>query len=137
MISAAILFVRGSKQTGRADMDMGFTEAVGTCFAKYATFSGRAVRSEFWYWVLFTVIASIVLVLIPLPLIGSLNGSETLGWAFDLATILPYIAVTARRLHDVDRSGWWQLLIFVPVVGTYILLVWLCKPGTAGANRFG
>jgi uncharacterized membrane protein YhaH (DUF805 family) len=114
---------------------VGFTEAVSTCFAKYATFSGRAERPEYWYWVLFNVLVGIVLSLI--QLIVSHTSGQVLGVVFDLATILPSIAVVARRLHDTDHSGWWQLLAFVPMIGWIILIVWLCRSGTPGGNRFG
>ena len=60
-----------------------------------------------------------------------------LGMVFALAVFLPSIAVTARRLHDIDKSGWWMLLLFVPLVGWIIVLVWMCTKGTLGPNRFG
>ena len=63
--------------------------------------------------------------------------NEILSALFGLATLLPYIAVTARRLHDTDRSGWWQLLGLIPIIGWLILLVWLIRPGAKGRNRFG
>jgi uncharacterized membrane protein YhaH (DUF805 family) len=85
--------------------------------------------------VLFCIIAGIVFWFIGVVI--SHLGGAVLGWIFDLATIVPSIAVAARRLHDTDRTGWWQLLGFVPVIGWIILLVWLCQPGTAGGNRFG
>jgi uncharacterized membrane protein YhaH (DUF805 family) len=114
---------------------MGFGDAINTCFGKYATFTGRAVRSEFWFWVLFTLIVLIVLNIIQFT-VSSIGGS-VLQLLFELATLIPSIAVAARRLHDTDRSGWWQLLAFIPIVGFIILLVWYCQPGTPGANRFG
>ena len=114
---------------------MGFGDAINTVFGKYATFSGRAVRSEYWFWVLFTVIVLIVLNLIQFTV--SETGGSVLQLLFELATIIPSIAVACRRLHDTDRSGWWQLLAFIPIVGFIILLVWYCQPGTQGANRFG
>jgi uncharacterized membrane protein YhaH (DUF805 family) len=114
---------------------MGFGDAISTGFGKYATFSGRAVRSEYWFWVLFTVIVLIVLNIIQFTV--SAVGGSVLQLLFELATIIPSIAVAARRLHDIDRSGWWQLLAFIPIVGFIILLVWYCQPGTPGANRFG
>lgn len=114
---------------------MGFGDAISTCFAKYATFTGRASQPEYWYWVVFGVIAAIVFAIIQIAI--SFRGGQVLGWLFDLATIVPSIAVAARRLHDTDRSGWWQLLAFVPVVGWIILLVWFCQTGTRGSNRFG
>ena len=114
---------------------MGFGDAISSCFSKYATFTGRAERSEYWYWVLFGTIGGVVFAIISV-LISHIGGA-VLGWVFDLATIIPTIAVAARRLHDTDRSGWWQLLGFVPVVGWIILLVWFSQPGAPGANRFG
>lgn len=114
---------------------MGFAGAIRTCFAKYVTFSGRAARPEYWYWVLFGVLVSIVLAIVDFAVIGAQVG--ILHDLFSLATILPSIAVATRRLHDIDRSGWWQLLFFVPLVGAIILIVWLCRRGTLGANSFG
>jgi uncharacterized membrane protein YhaH (DUF805 family) len=106
---------------------MRFTDAVQTCFNKYVDFQGRASRSEFWYWSLFSVIGSLVA--------GVLG--DRLSLAFLLATLLPYIAVTTRRLHDVDRGGWAQLIGLIPLVGWIVVLVWLVRPGTSGPNRFG
>ena len=97
---------------------MSFIDAVKTCFAKYADFDGCASRPEFWWWVLFTSIAALAL--------RSL--SYSLSGAFSLATLLPSIAVTARRLHDTDRSGWWQLLYFLPVIGWLILIFFCVEP---------
>jgi uncharacterized membrane protein YhaH (DUF805 family) len=114
---------------------MGFGEAINTCFAKYATFSGRAARPEYWYWVLFTLLAGLVFVVIKLRVWE--EGGEVLTFIFDIATIIPSIAVAARRLHDTDRSGWWQLLAFVPIIGWILLLIWMCQRGTPDSNRFG
>lgn len=114
---------------------MGFGEAISTCSSKYTTFSGRAARPEYWYWVLFTVIAGIVFIVIQYAI--SVTGGQVLSWIFDLATIIPSIAVAARRLHDTDRSGWWQLLVLIPIIGWILLLVWFCQPGTQDTNRFG
>lgn len=113
---------------------MGFGDAISTGFGKYATFNGRAVRSRYWFWVLFTVIVLIILNIIRFTV--SAVGGSALQLLFELATLLPSIAVAARRLHDTDRSGWWQLLAFVPIVGFIILLVRDRQPGTPGANRF-
>jgi uncharacterized membrane protein YhaH (DUF805 family) len=114
---------------------VGFTEAVRTGFAKYAAFTGRAARPEYWYWALFVFVVSIVLAIIDGLLFDS--GIRVLQSLFDLAVLLPGIAVAVRRLHDIDRSGWWLLLGFLPVVGAIILLIWFCLPGTPGRNRFG
>ena len=89
---------------------MTFPNAVKTCLRKYGDFSGRATRAEFWWWTLFTVLASIALSIVD-SFIGAIAGSEhgPFETLFALATLLPGIAVTARRLHDIGRTGWWQL----------------------------
>jgi uncharacterized membrane protein YhaH (DUF805 family) len=102
-----------------------FIDAVTTCFTKYADFNGCTSRSEFWWWILFTSIAALVL----RPISYHLSAS------FSLATFLPSIAVTARRLHDTDRSGWWQLLYFLPVIGWIILILFCVEAGKP--NRYG
>lgn len=104
---------------------MTFSESIGTCFSKYAVFNGRASRSEYWWWALFTFLASL----------ASGIASETLSALFSLAILLPSLAVGARRLHDTDRSGWFLLLWFVPIVGWIILLVWAAQEGKE-PNRF-
>lgn len=104
---------------------MNFAESIATCFRKYVDFNGCAGRPEFWYWVLFTIIASVAL--------GTI--SENLASAFSLATFLPSIAVAARRLHDTDRSGWWQLVGLVPVIGWILMIVW-CAQEQKRPSRF-
>lgn len=113
---------------------MNFTEAIQAVFKKYAVFSGRSRRSEYWYWTLFTLIAGIVLSLID----SAVSGSHTfvLQAIFGLVTFMPGLAVSIRRLHDVDRSGWWMLIWFT-LVGIIFLIYWYCKAGTSGDNRFG
>lgn len=98
---------------------MSFADAIRTCFAKYADFSGRASRPEFWWWALFSLLASMVL--------GAI--SQWLSVLFFLATLVPYLAVTARRLHDTGRSGWMQLIGLIPLIGLIIMIVWLAQPG--------
>lgn len=114
---------------------MGFSEAVSTCFAKYATFQGRAMRPEYWWFVLFTFLVHLGLSVIAMVALGML--AMVLKLLFSLAVLLPSIAVGARRLHDIDRTGWWLLIGLVPVIGWIVLIVWFCTPGTRGANRFG
>jgi uncharacterized membrane protein YhaH (DUF805 family) len=104
---------------------MTFIDAVKICFAKYADFNGCASRPEFWWWVLFTIIASIAL----------RSASYSLAALFSVATFLPTVAVTARRLHDTDRSGWLQLLWLIPLIGWIILVIWCAEPGKP--NRYG
>ena len=116
---------------------MGFKDAISYSFRNYVGFSGRAARSEYWYWVLFILLLQIVAWLIDMTLFGfNTTGVNPIGVIVSLATFLPTLAVSARRLHDIDRSGWWALLIFT-VIGYIVLLYWACLRGTVGANRFG
>lgn len=116
---------------------MDFQTAVRTCFQKYVTFSGRAARSEFWWFTLFIFIASIVLGLIDGILVGFDNPLSPLSNLFALATFLPGLAVTSRRLHDYDKSAWWMLLILIPIIGWLVLLYWEVQKGTDGPNQYG
>ncbi|MEC5160793.1 uncharacterized membrane protein YhaH (DUF805 family) [Janthinobacterium sp. CG_23.3] len=103
---------------------MTLSESIRTCFTKYADFTGRASRSEFWWWFLFTFLTSAALSVV----------SDKLSAVFSIATLLPAIAVAARRLHDTDHSGWWQLLWFLPIIGWIVLLVWWVQEGKASAR---
>jgi uncharacterized membrane protein YhaH (DUF805 family) len=115
---------------------MNFDQAITAGFQNYVNFSGRAIRSEFWYWFLFVVLVVIASSVIDAVLFSELELSPISTLA-GLALILPGIAISIRRLHDLDRSGWWYLLVFVPLVGGIILLIWNCMRGTVGPNRFG
>jgi uncharacterized membrane protein YhaH (DUF805 family) len=112
---------------------MGFADAVRTCLTNYATFQGRAVRSEYWYFILFIFIVEIVTYLIDFTIIGY----PVLYTIAMIGLILPSLAAGVRRLHDTDRSGWWLLISFVPLIGTILLIVWFCTRGTDSPNRFG
>ena len=105
---------------------------------KYAVFSGRSRRKEYWYFVLFNLIVSLVLSAID-ALLGTFSSSNVglLGGIYGLAVLIPSIAVSVRRLHDIDRTGWWVLIGLVPVIGTIVLLVFAVSDGTPGSNRFG
>jgi uncharacterized membrane protein YhaH (DUF805 family) len=116
---------------------MGFTDAIKTGFQKYIGFSGRAARSEYWYWTLFIYLLCLVAVLMDLTVFSfNTTGVPIMIVLAILATLLPSLAVSARRLHDIDRSGWWALLLLT-LVGYIVLLVWGFMRGTVGANRFG
>jgi uncharacterized membrane protein YhaH (DUF805 family) len=111
---------------------MTFVQAVRSCYSNYATFSGRAARSEYWFFVLFQfAIIIFCYALIPFGL------GRTLLGLFALANFLPTISVMVRRLHDIDRSGWWYWVALIPLVGAILLLIWFCTRGTSGANQFG
>ena len=125
-------------------------ESIETCFRNYATFNGRASRSEYWYFVLFLVLVGIALGMVddvagtylgagghdggPQPFDAQSFG--LFGSLFTLATFLPWLAVAVRRLHDIDLRGWW-LLLLVTVIGVIPLIVMLCWRPSQGDNRFG
>lgn len=112
-------------------------EAVTTCFSKYVTFSGRANRYEYWYYILFVVIVSMVTSVIDGIIFGFADQVNPLNAIWSLATLLPSIAVLSRRLHDIGRSAWWILIVFVPLVGIIVLLVFACTRGDDGPNQYG
>ena len=117
---------------------MSFLDAIKSGFSKYVTFSGRAFRSEYWLWVLFTVIGAGVAGGFDAALFGYSVGSglSPVTGIFDLVTFLPSIAVAARRMHDMDRTAWWLLIAFTGI-GAFVLIIWFCFRGTEGPNRFG
>jgi uncharacterized membrane protein YhaH (DUF805 family) len=126
---------------------MTFGQAIKNNFSKYVTFSGRAARSEFWWWGLFVMVTNLVLSWVDIALFGTVETGvgrvsgytdmPVLSSLFLLATLLPSISVTVRRLHDRDKSGWWYWLFLVPIVGPIVLLVWFILEGTRGANSYG
>jgi uncharacterized membrane protein YhaH (DUF805 family) len=104
---------------------MTFGESIRTCFSKYAAFDGRASRSEYWWWFLFTFLSSLALGVV----------SQMVSGVFSLAVLLPGLAVGVRRLHDTDRSGWFLLLWCIPVIGWIVMIVWAVQEGKE-PNRF-
>lgn len=115
---------------------MGFVDAVKSVFSQYVGFSGRAMRSEYWYWVLFSVLVSIVASVVDVILFG-IDGTSPLNSIVSLVLLLPGLAVSVRRLHDIGRSGWWLLLSVIPLIGWIVLIVWTATRGDATENRFG
>ena len=125
---------------------MGFVEAVRSGFNNYANFSGRALRSEYWWWVVFAWIAGLVANIIDSALgwrvyettvNGIQQGSGPIAAIVGLALLIPGLSVAVRRLHDTDRSGWWLLLVIIPVIGWIVLIVFLVMSGTPGPNKYG
>ncbi len=129
---------------------MSFTEAVRTCISKYATFDGRATRSEFWWFYLFIVIVSAI-GYIPFLILAALGSGDSgvstifgilaviwmIVWIIAMiALIIPQLAVGCRRLHDRGQSGWLQLLLLVPC-GNIVLIVFWVMEGTPGDNAYG
>ena len=105
----------------------------------YANFSGRARRTEFWMFTLVNLIVMIVLYGLAMALKDGAVGTIflVLYYAYALAVLVPSIAVAVRRLHDTNRSGWWWLLGFVPIVGAIVLIVFYATAGTVGENQYG
>ena len=124
---------------------MNMTTAVKTVLGKYAVFSGRASRSEYWWWLLAMIILFTVLGLIDGALVAPMLGFEAfqpdagqpVSFLVSLGLLLPNLAVSVRRLHDTDRSGWWLLLGLIPVIGTIVLLIFYVQPGTDSSNQYG
>ncbi len=106
---------------------MTFTQSIQVCFSKYADFNGRAKRPEYWWFFLFLLLLSAVTGVI----------SEALNGIIALATLVPSLAVGARRLHDTDRSGWWQLLWIIPIIGWIVVIIFLAEEGKDIDNQFG
>lgn len=126
---------------------MGPFQAVATDFSKYVTFSGRARRAEYWWWILFYFVAFILGTMVDLYFFGTTVTTDAgfssstsfapVTVALALVLFLPTLAVTVRRLHDTNRSGWWMLISLVPIVGPILMIVWCASAGTRGGNRFG
>lgn len=111
---------------------MGFTESVSTVLKKYAVFTGRASRSEFWWFVLFNFLASAVG-----SILDQAANTGAISLIVSLVLFLPSLAVGVRRLHDIDRSGWWLLISIIPLIGWIVLIYWNVQPSQPGDNRFG
>ncbi len=98
---------------------MNLQEAVRSVLSQYAGFTGRARRSEYWFWTLAVVIGAIVAIII-----DSIIGINLFYIVFALAVLVPGIAVAVRRLHDISKSGWWILLSLIPLIGSIVLIIW-------------
>ena len=107
--------------------------------SKYLCFTGRARRKEYWMFVLFNFIAAIVAGFVGSFLAGLTNISAFafLGGLYNLAAILPGLAVCIRRLHDIGKSGWWWLIVLIPFVGAIVMLVFMLIDSQPGANKYG
>jgi uncharacterized membrane protein YhaH (DUF805 family) len=103
---------------------------------KYAVFSGRAARPEFWWFVLFNIIVSAAINLVVGAIAGHSAG-QAVGELYSLAVLLPSLGVGIRRLHDTNRTGWWYLLVFIPILGWIVLIVFLAQASDPGPNKYG
>src|SRR5688500_12057680 len=110
-----------------------------TVMKKYATFTGRARRKEYWMFTLFQMIFFIVAAILD-SMLGLTFGMLPYGYlyfGYAIVTLIPGIAVTVRRLHDTNRSGWWLLIALIPIIGAIWLLVLMCLDSTPGSNKYG
>ncbi len=112
---------------------MSFTDAVSTCLTtKFATFSGRARRSEYWWFALFTVLVSLVA-----NVLDRAIGGQWISLVVSLALLVPSLAVAWRRLHDTGRTGAWYFLVLIPLIGAIVLIVFFVQDSQPGANQYG
>ena len=123
---------------------MGFVEAIKSFWSNYATFKGRARRSEYWFIQLFLIITNVAVGAIDLALMNgdvdrfiANGGGGIVGLVWILVTIVPALAVLVRRLHDTGKSGWWVLMGFVPFAGAIVLFVFTVLDSTPGENKYG
>ena len=116
---------------------MDFQTSIKTCFNKFAVFSGRASRSEFWFFVLFGFLGGIIAAIIDVMILGyPFEENGPINLIFSVALIVPSISVAARILHDINKSGWWQLL-WITIIGGILLIIWHATEGENKKNKFG
>ena len=118
---------------------MNLIESVKYCYKNYSNFNGRATRSEFWYFYLFFYLTIFLLTFIS-GIIKEGEAMFVIGAIFVLGSLIPFVAVTTRRLHDVGRSGWWQVLGAIPyvnIIAVIVLIFWWCSEGEKKKNKYG
>ena len=113
---------------------MSFADAIRSVFSQYVGFSGRARRSEFWYWTLFQIILGVIASILDRAVFDRNNGAFSV--VVGLALLLPSLAVAVRRLHDSGRTGWWLLIGLIPVIGTIVLIIFYVQD-SQGDNKYG
>ena len=128
----------GGIVSGRPANMMNPIDSVIKCFQKYVGFEGRASRSEFWWFFLFTGIAYIIAMIIDVILFGfELSDPTPISWALQFAVFLPSLAVIVRRLHDIGKSGWFYFIALIPIIGLILIIVWFCSDGEPVPNMYG
>lgn len=122
-----------------ASAKVGFLKAIKLAFANYFNFSGRSSRSEYWFFVLFYLMVSIVLIFTPVLFVSPelLEITGLIDLIFQIFIIIPTLSLSVRRLHDIDNRGWWVLISIIPILGWLALLVMHTREGNAKENRFG
>ncbi len=111
---------------------MNFQDAVKSGFDNFINFEGRATRSEYWWWFLFYIIAYVTAIVL-----GSAINVGIIPLVVSLGLWAPSLAVGTRRLHDINKSGWWQLLYLIPLIGLLVMIYFFVQPSNTSDNRFG
>lgn len=114
-----------------------FSQAVRMAFDSYCRFQGRSSRSEYWWWVLFVAILSFCIGIIEGILGFSMTAVQATSGILSLALLLPGLGLSVRRLHDINKSGWWILLGLIPVVGAIVLIIWFAQNSQMQDNQYG
>ena len=109
-----------------------FTDAISLAFTNYVNFKGRSTRAEYWWFVLFTSILSVIT-----EAIDSISSLGVTNLILSLVVFMPSLTVGVRRLHDINKSGWWTLMWLIPIVGWIIMIVWYTRRSDEGINRYG
>ena len=124
--------------SGRPINMMNPIDSMITCFQKYVGFEGRASRSEYWWFVLLTGIAYIIAAIIDAIIFGiELTDPTPISWTLQIGILLPSLAVSVRRLHDIGKSGWYLFITLIPIIGLILLIVWYCNDGDSVPNMYG
>jgi uncharacterized membrane protein YhaH (DUF805 family) len=121
----------GSQRSYLQGGPVGFGEAISQAFRNLTTFNGRASRSAYWWFALFLFIIAIVL-----DIVGAAAGTKAIQYAVEAVVFLLSLALQVRRLHDINRTGFWWFIGLIPLIGTIVLIIFDCQPGTPGPNRF-
>jgi len=115
---------------------VGFFGSIALGFQRYFDFKGRSSRPEYWWWVLFTIIMAIGIQLMEYLVFGD-DSKRILSTIWELTILIPSLSLGVRRLHDINRSGWWLLLWFAILIGWIVLFVWTIRRGDEGDNKYG
>lgn len=116
---------------------MNFGEAISTCMGKYGTFSGRASRSEFWWFMLFTILMDWGSTIVSRATFGFEDPMvDIFPLIVSLVFFVPAIAAGSRRLHDIGKSGWWQLLSIIPIIGWILIIVWFATNTKSEGDKY-
>jgi uncharacterized membrane protein YhaH (DUF805 family) len=115
---------------------MGYGQAIAAGYSNYFNFKDRSTRSAYWYFALFVGLGAFTTAIVDILLFGMKDVGPT-GVIFQLATIIPIMSLSVRRLHDIGRTGWWVLLGVIPIIGWIVLMVFACQPTVPQTNEYG